>query len=433
MKAVTVSMAISAYLLFVAAAGPAPAVETPGATPKRPRGDALSPEEATHPSRISFPPKIHGKHLTGDLGGRRTCLEENGLSFDLVYTAEGFWNTRGGIRTRDAGAYRGDVSLFLMLDTEVAGLWKNGAFFLHLQHQHGNGISEDYVGDFQVLSNMDADDFQQVSEIWYRHAFLEDRLRMKLGKQDANEDFAGVDYGAEFINSSAGFSPTIPLVTYPDPGWGLVVGLEPVRWFSVNTGVYEGRPDGGRSVGDTLDNLFGPMVMLEPALHYTMAGRAGHFRAGGWWNGDRFDRLDNDNPAPGTVGESYGFYLSWDQTLWRLELEEKEDDRGIGIFGQYGWAPEDRSEAEHYLGGGLQWTGPIPTREQDVVGVGVFHVKFSDEADFDKQAETAVELFYKAQLCGFLSVKPDVQYIVDPGGSSNPDALAVGARLEISF
>jgi len=371
--------------------------------------------------------------VTGDLGGRRTRLEEKGFSFDLVYTAEGFWNTRGGIRTRNAGAYRGDLSLFFLLDTEAAGLWRNGAFFLHLQHQHGNGITEDYVGDFQVLSNMDADDFQQVSEIWYRHTFLDDRLWIKLGKQEANEDFAAVDYGAEFINSSAGFSPTIPLVTFPDPGWGMVVGVEPVRGFSVNAGIYEGRPDGGRSIGGTLDNLYGPMVMLEPALHYEIAGRSGHLRAGGWWNGDRFDKFDKDNPDPGTVGESYGFYLTWDQTLWRRYPEKEEDEQGIGIFGQYVWAPKDRSEAEHYLGGGLKWTGLIPTREQDILGVGVFHVRFSDEADFEKEGETAIELFYKAHLCGFLSVKPDLQYIVNPGGSANPDALAVGARLEISF
>ena len=371
--------------------------------------------------------------MTGDWGGRRSRLEEKGLSLDLVYTAEGFWNTRGGISTRNAAAYRGDVSLFLLLDTEAAGFWRNGAFFVHLQHQHGNGITEDHVGDFQVLSNMDADDFLQVSEIWYRHAFLDDRLWVKLGKQDANVDFAGVDYGAEFIHSSAGFSPTIPLVTFPDPDWGLVVGVEPVRWFSVKTGIYQGRPDGGRSLGDTLDNLHGPMVMLEPALHYAIGGREGHFRAGGWWNGDRFDRLDKDDPDPGTVGESYGFYLTWDQSLWLRNPEDGEDGRGIGLFGQYGWAPGDRSEAEHYLGGGLQWTGPVPARERDVLGVGVFHVRFSDRADFEKRMETAVELFYKAHLCGFLSVKPDLQYIVNPGGSGNPDALAVGARLEIYF
>ncbi|MFH1999270.1 MAG: carbohydrate porin [Planctomycetota bacterium] len=363
----------------------------------------------------------------------RIWLEEHGLTFSLVYTAEGFWNTRGGISTHHARKYRGDVSLFLELDTESAGLWEDGTFFAHLQHEHGDSITEKYVGDFQVLSNMDADDFTQVSEIWYRHSFLDGKLWAKLGKQEANEDFAGVEYGGEFINSSAGFSPTIPLVTFPDPDWGMVWSFEPVESFSVNTGVYQGRPDGGRSIKSTLDNLYGPMVMVEPAFHYNVSELSGHFRLGGWWNGDRFDEFDKDDPDAGTFGRSYGWYLTWDQEIFKENPKEEEDGQGIGLFGQYGWTPEDRSEAEQYLGGGIQWIGAIPARDEDVLGLGIFHVNFSDEVDFEEHDETAIEFFYKVQLHDSLSIKPDVQYIINPGGTSNDDALSVGLRLELSF
>lgn len=165
-------------------------------------------------------------------------LENYGLSAGFVYTGEYFDNLRGGINTSGAGEYRGDLSIYLELDTETAGWWDGGTFFAHLQEQHGQGITEDHVGDFQVLSNIDAGDFKQVSELWYRHGFLDNAYWIKVGKMEANEDFAGMDFGTEFIHSGAGFAPTIPLATFPDQDWGIVFGASPVDWLSVNAGLY---------------------------------------------------------------------------------------------------------------------------------------------------------------------------------------------------
>lgn len=241
--------------------------------------------------------------LLGDWGGLRTRLSERGYDFEAAYTAEYLWNLHGGART--GSDYRADLSLSLSIDTGKAGWWEDGSFFVHLQGQHGNGITEKFVQDFQVLSNIDADDFFQVSELWYQHAFFDGQLTLKLGKLEGNADFAFVEYGGVFSNSSAGFSPTIPLVTYPDQDWGFVLGLAPVPWFSMNAGVYQGRPDGDRSLGNTLDNLYGPMIMIEPAFHYTLGERPGSLRLGGWWNGDRFVRLGPDEEASGPDPEAW--------------------------------------------------------------------------------------------------------------------------------
>jgi porin len=361
----------------------------------------------------------------------RSQLEDRGLDLELAYTAEVFRNTHGGIQTGDSEEYRGDISLFLSLDTRKAGWWHDGDFFVHLQQQHGDGITRDHVGDFQVLSNIDADDFAQVSEAWYRHRFPDDQAWVKVGKQDATADFVAPAYGVEFIHSSPGYSPTIPLVTYPDPDWGIAVGAQVRPWLSLKAGLYQGRPDGGRAIGNTLDSLHGPMVLLEPGFHYAIGDRAGALRLGGWWNGDSFEQLDKNDPSPGEKAESYGWYLTWDQHLWPDGASM--DGKGIGVFGQYGWAPEDRSEAEHYLGAGLSWTGAVPTRDDDALGLGVFHVVFSDEAGFKKDSETAIELFYRVQLFRWLSIKADVQCIFHPGGSSNPYALPVGLRMDVRY
>ncbi len=368
------------------------------------------------------------EHLITDRLGIHDSIRDYGVLLDIVYTAEFFHNTTGGMKT--GNEYKGDLSIYLEWDSELANLWNGGTFFVHLQEQHGYGITENYVGDFQVVSNIDADDFTQVSEFWYKQSLWDENAWIKIGKQEANDDFAYVDYGLEFIHSSPGFSPTIPMPSFPDQDWGVVLGTQPLDALSMNVGVYHGRPNGGRSIGNTIDHFRGPLVIAEPAYHYAIANHPGHFRMGGWWNGDRFEYFDSSTSRRDTVSDSYGWYVTWDQEVWS---ENSEDKQGIGVFAQYGWAPEDRSEVEHYYGGGFQWVGALPSRDEDIWGVGAFTVEFSNKADFADERETAIELFYMAQLTNWMNLKPDLQYIMNPGGIGNDDALALGLRCEIIF
>lgn len=359
------------------------------------------------------------ERLLGDMGGLRTTAEEHGINFELTYTGEVFQNTTGGIKT--GGQYRQDLSLTVELNTSDAGLWDNGEFFSHIQFQDGSGITEKYVGDFQTLSNIDADNYFQVTELWYKHFFSDESLWLKVGKMDANADFAFVEFGGEFIGSSPGFAPSIPLVTFPDADWGAVLGIRKSERFTMNLGIYQGRNNGSRSIGNTLDDLHGPMIMIEPAFHYTAAGKPGHLRVGYWYHGDDFERFDGNGVEIGTDG----FYLSWDQSL--------SEEEGFGVFVNLGFSDKSVIEAQNYFGAGIQYTGKVLYSENDIVGLGIFHVDFSDEAGFDEDSETAIELYYKMQATRWVSIKPDVQFILNPGGSIHNDALALGLRFEITF
>lgn len=372
-------------------------------------------------------------YMLGDWLGSRPWLEEHGIGIELYYSGEFFRMIRGGINTHHAGEYNGLFSFDLEIDTRAAGWWDQGAFFIQLQEHHGDGLTERHAGDYQVLSNIDADDFKQLSELWYRHSWMDERLWIKFGKQDANTEFAFVEYGSEFLHSSPGYPPSIALATYPDSDWGLVVGGAPSDWISVNLGVFTGTPDGGRSIRSSLDNFNGPMVLIEPTFHYTIGDYPGHFRIGGWWNGARFEKIDADAPDPGFVDESYGLYATIDQLTWREGREDPTDPQGIGVFAQYAWAPPNRSEVHHYVGAGIQWTGAMAGRDMDVMGIGIFHVAFSGQSVFPDDSETAVELFYAYQLFGWMSLRPDLQWIRHPGGMGNKDALAIGLRWDIRF
>jgi len=242
-----------------------------------------------------------------------------------------------------------------------------------------------------------------------------------------------IEYSLEFVNSSAALNPTIPIPSYPWQDWGVVVGTRPVEWFSMNLGVYQRKNEGSRSVGNTLDDLRGPMLIAEPSVRYDLRGLPGTINFGVWWNGRRFDAYHEHSSRHRYHGKSGGFYGFWQQLVWKENPQNTECSQGIGLYAQYGWAPKDRSEVEDFIGGGLQWTGALPQRDDDVMGLGVFNVYFSDKAGFDKSYETAYEFFYKAQVFGWMALQPDIQYIVNPGGGKNRNALALGGRLEFVF
>ena len=61
-----------------------------------------------------------------------------------------------------------------------------------------------------------------------------------------------------------------------------------------------------------------------------------------------------------------------------------------------------------------------------VIGLGVGYGRLSRSADFTAHSETAVELYYMAQLFGWLQVSPDIQLIRNPGGNHGPKNAVVG-------
>ena len=376
-----------------------------------------------------------------DWGGVRPWLGERGITLDLQYSADFLHNTYGGLDTTDAQVFRGLFNLSLTLDTEAMDLWDGGTFFINFQQIHGRDISEEYVGDIQALNNNDAPDRTQVAEYWYEQSFFDGKLRTKLGKMDANADFAYVDYGLEFINSSAGLVPNIPMPTYPDGALGAAVFIEPTDWFYAGAGVYDGQGVGSRWGFETAfhetDTSF-TIFELGVRPVFEIAGRRlpGTYRAGGWYHSGSYEIIEQprERQAPGAHLGNAGLYLGFDQLLFPENPDVEDDEQGLGAFFQFGYAPSAYNEITQYYGGGLQYTGLIPARDADVIGLGLFHASLSGRLQSLEQrfSETAVELFYGFPLTPFFSLKPDLQYIVNPAGDGR-DALVAGVRMEVLF
>lgn len=381
-------------------------------------------------------PFLTWERFTGDWGGARARLEDAGLSVSSSFLLDwsGAWS--GGVSGRATRRTLFDFNLTLDLDRSLG--WEGGTVFLDFYSTNKSGGSAD-IGDFQGFSNIETDrSLDQIAELWFEQVALDGALRFKVGKIEANSEFAFVDSAAHFLNSSAGFSPTIfALPSYPDPAFGVVAQVFPSDSIFLSFGVFDGAAvvDGVRTgtrgpstffSDDLSDDYF---VIAEGGVGWELGGaRTGRFSLGAWRHTGKCDAFDG-----GTQRGVTGVYAIAEQRLWTRDLAAEDSDRGVYAFGQFGWGDKDVSEAELHLGAGLSTLGTFRTRDDDSAGVYFSWVKLNRDAGFDDD-EFVVEVFYRAMVTPAVSLTPDLQIIVNPGGDSSVDtAIVASIRLEIVF
>lgn len=353
------------------------------------------------------------------------------ITAELLYTGEVFNNARGGLTTKGATRYRGDVALTLRLDTLNAGWWDGGEFLVYLQHDHGRTLTQQFVGDGQYYSSIDTgldQDITQLGEYTYQHTFGEDLFSVKAGRQDANENFAFADLGGDFVNSSFITLANVPLPTWPYQTLGVSSLFQPASQLRLGGGVYDHGTDHGqwwmtavnRGVFVIGQADYQPFAEDEDAL-LTLV------RCGGWYTTSDTAAVD----AGADFGSNHGFYATLDQMLWP---ESEDREQGLGAFLQYSWAPADRNQVDQSWGAGLVCRGLLRNRDTDTLGAGFTVIEFSpDLRDLNGQtSETAFELFYKARVRSWLTLQPDLQYIERPNGNGR-DALVAGFRCEVAL
>jgi carbohydrate-selective porin OprB len=361
--------------------------------------------------------------LTGSWMGRRDALGEAGVQVDLQLIQDLFV-ARGGLEDGEAHMRYAEVGVGLDLEA-LLGL-SGTTFFVDAYHTAGDSLSA-LLGDWQVASNIDSDPVDVLAELWLEQAGAGGAYRVKVGKMDVNSEFAFVDNGGEFLNSSMGFSPTIfALPTFPLPAFGALVEGH-AGAFHARLGVFDGAGATGYDTGGNgpsfwSDHPTSAFYIGEVGVRWE-GSAPGRLAVGHWHHNADFDRFDG-----GVDDDAQGQYLVLDQ-----HLASDLAGRDLGLYGQLGLADERVSEVGVHLGAGLVWLSPDTGTG---AGLGVTGVEFTDEpaAGFSADRELTVELFWRAQPLGWLSVKPDLQYITNPGGDASvDDAVALGLRLEWIF
>ena len=347
------------------------------------------------------------------------------LSVATMYTGEVFTNARGGKATKDATQYQGLLDLTVTFDFDRSSLAVPGKFLLLAQNTHGRGLTEDFVGDTQVLSNIDSfRNIMQVSEYWWEFNLADDDITVRVGKQDLNSEFLAIDTAADFIQSTFGLSPSTAFPTYPDPSMGIVVLMQLNDSWRLKAGVWDAFASGsswGFSGNDSV------LVAGELERTYTLAGGLpGVFAVGAVY--ESAGEIDGQ-----PVSSVHEYVLQIEQLVYREQGCGGDEPQGLAVFAGYyprfpGSQIVDSSIGASWVAGAT-YTGLFDGREEDVLGLGV---AWSELFQGGTNQETATEVFYKAQLTPRVSLQPDLQYIASPSGIFR-DSLAVGLRFQMEL
>ena len=373
-------------------------------------------------------------NMTGDWWGLRQRLQDAGITVGATLMLEGFRNFRGGIdATQAVGATTFDLNL--ALDTERLLHWHGGEFYVDLENHAFRNPSTALVGDLQIFDKQNSPPYLQILEIWYQQKLFDDKIRVKIGKVDANTEFSVIDNGLPFFNSSTQVSPTIFVFpTTPDPMPSVNVFFTPNESYYASFGAYyANRSD---RFGDLMDDpadiqstAFGTFLIGETGLKWHAAPileQAGNLKLGAWGHTGTFTRFDGTQ-QDGT----YGYYAILDQTIWQPK-GEPDNGRGVRTFLEYGRTQSDINPIDRHIGGGITWTGAIDARPNDILGFSPQYAHITSQAGLPHPFELALETLYQWQLSSRAFVQPDLQYIVHPGGKYS-NALVATLRLQISF
>jgi len=378
--------------------------------------------------------------LMSNLEEPRQYLEERGITIEAVLTTDIMYNMDGGVE--HDGTLLGNFDLAFEIDTEKAGLWKSGTFFIYgLGNFNSGKLLTEIAGDLQTTSNIEADEAFKLYEAWYEHRFS-DHVSLLFGLHDYNSEFDVTEYGGLFLQSSFGISPDIsqnsPSI-FPVAALGIRLKVWPTENTYIMAALYDGVPGDPANSTRTSIRLRSEDGLFSALEIGNTVGNPGnqeyHKYAIGAWQ----LTAEIENFAGNIQDENGGIYFIGEKTLF-----EKSAGRGsLGAFVQLGFTHADRNQIGSYWGAGLDYTGLFASRPEDVAGLAIASARngsnfmnYAKNVDGSavEHTETAIELTYQARIQPWLTVQPDLQYVINPGMDRKLDnALIVGARIEVVF
>jgi porin len=227
-------------------------------------------------------------------------------------------------------------------------------------------------------------------------------------------------------------------------GIGWRFALRATDWLTLRSVVGHGnlrsQRDNRNGFGYASYRRTGVLWMNEAEFRARPAGLPGKCTLGAWVN-------TKDVQRPGDPSRSYtshyGLYFVVDQKLTDASPPGIADGgQGLGWFARVAWSPGDRSVVGSYLDTGLVYTGLIPGRANDRLGIGLAWAElgYAQQAALRSAGsvavghETLIEITYSITLTRWLTLQPDLQYVIHPAGTGDlANALVIGARIAANF
>ncbi len=343
--------------------------------------------------------------------------ENKSVTLGASYIGDILNNVSGGIKT--GTNYLGFVDFNLNLNTKNCKLWKGGELMIDIANTHGKTPSEDLIGDFQVVSNIEAGNHTFLYQLWYNQHFLD--FDVTIGLQDLNADFANSNSAALFLNSSFGIPSTFAInmdtPLFPLTAQGITLQWHASDKLNIKEAYYKGCitdfDNNKYNLKCNLNHLHGMLNIFEAEYsinNYDLKG--GYF-------------FHKSHPVCNSDwNKTHGFYFIGDKTFCLPDAVSS-----LNCFLQISYSPHSNNPA--YYGFGCTYTNIFSKKKNDALGLAMATGIQEDKIGPD---ESSLELTYQYNLNDHAFLQPDVQYVINPGSEESLNNALVGTlRFGLDF
>jgi porin len=460
------TLAIAAFFLFVAPSSAAS--DDPSSTSDSQTTDAA--DDAAEPLVFSSGGPLGAFHK------QRQMLKDLGITLKLHEDIEVWAKITGP--GKQSFSYNGLTTGKLDIDLDKLVGWTGAEFYVSAFDIHGHGPSRSLAGNLQLISNIEATPSVKLYNLWLDQSLFEKKLSIRVGQEGANDEMMTTAYGGLFLNSSFGF-PGMPAADLPSggPNYPMATPFARAQFkasdnFTLVSAAFNGDPAPAGPGDPQIRDRNGTAFRLDDhtlafgEIWYSPNTDASDrlpttYKIGTWYSTSQFadQRFDNQGgllASPTSAGKplnhdgDWGVYGIVDQLIWQ---NPESKDRGIGVFMQIMGGPNDRNLSNIFIEGGLNWWGPFAQRTDDVFGLAFSYLGISPAArQFSSDLvafgrlkssyasnETVIEATYQAPVTNWLTLQPDLQYVINPnvgipnnfGSGVTPNALVIGMRITV--
>ena len=222
----------------------------------------------------------------------------------------------------------------------------------------------------------------------------------------------------------------------PVSQWGARVKQQLNSELAVQVGVYEFNPENAlERHGWNLDTDNADGVTIPAEVFWTpkslVNGLPGSYRVGGMYN--TADDAKNQKDIITGQGEDRTFagWLAVEQQL----TSTGSGRQGLHSFANFTWHDRKTNKVDNSQQLGLKYIGLVDSQPNDILGLALNRVHVNNRIsnpNLDASAEYNIELNYSYSPTKWLMLRPNLQYVINPGSTNSVDdavVLGLGSRI----
>lgn len=400
-------------------------------------------------------PNHERANFLGDWGGKRTELENRGVTFQFASTTDSLWILHGGLSNQGTAftRIRGTVDVDFQKLSEVRGL----SFHATALWQTGVNVG-DKLGSYANPSGIASEHLFRMDSYWLQETMDGGRLSVRAGQMAGWDFYGNQEFGEAYVIEPLGyafgnmFSNTY--LTYNPAGVPAAQiryqafhpnDHSPITGFYFKSGIFSGNQNPYLQDPTGLHFKIANSPVIPSEVGYVFRGT----ESASWKQPPdkkiypgiyRFGAIVNPNGSftnPLTTLPSKGNYLYYFEAAQAVYRPELGSERGLDLTIGYDESPNDVTMQNSELTFGARYHGLIPKRVMDETDFGFVSTRTSNMESAYNEAvlgyplgwEKAYTINYRAQIKRWFVFEPVAEYFQTISGDAHrPSAVVIGFR-----